>query len=219
MHTFKGRFYTLVVFLLLLAGPALQVEACPKDKPWRSASRPERIWSATHPFKAKKVVRCARRAQFITDSLGQANVITDRNGGQLDAFRHAYWMALMINEGLGETTVRKIGERHERGNYIDFRKGKQEDSVRADSMMCVMDLRNNTSGIAIGKQYRDGDKKISLIELILKGIWNGELAIMSKNAKGEYLDRNGDVIVLSKYAGAWSIPKHIVKSDMITVPH
>ena len=219
MHTSKRRFYITVVFLLLLVVPAWQVTACPKDKPWKRVSRPEKIWSVTHPFKAKKVLRCARRAQFVTDSLGQANVITDKNGGQLDAFRHAYWMALLINEGLRETVVRKVGERHERGNYLDFRKGKMEDSARADSMMCVMDLRNNASGITIGKQYRDGDKKLSLIELILKNIWNGELAIMSKNAKGEYLDRNGDVIVLSRYAGVWAIPKHIVKSDMVAVEH
>lgn len=203
----------------LLVISVLQVVACPKDKPRRHLSRPEKVWSVLHPFKAKKVLTCARRSIFVTDSLEKAGVLTDRNGGQLDAFRHSYWMALMINVGMNEETVRKIGERHEKGNYLDFKKGRLEDSLRPDSLMCVMDLRNNASGISIGIKYRDGDKKLSLIDSILKEIWNGNLAIMSKNANGAYLDSTDNVIDLPKYDGKWYIPKVIVKSDMIVVPH
>ena len=205
--------------IALLVFSCLQVEARSENNQSGRISRPEKVWSVLHPFKAKKVLNCARRAVRVTDSLEKAGVLTDRNGGQLDAFRHSYWMALMINEGMAEKTVKRVGERHEKGNYIDFRKGKLEDSLRADSMMTVMDLRNNASGIAVGKKYRDGDKKLPLIDTILNEIWNGNLAIMSKNANGEYLDAKGSVIETGKYINQWYIPKVIVNSDMIVVPH
>lgn len=209
--------FVLLVLLMLFAVP--QAHACPKEKPFKRLSRPEKVWTVFHPFKAKEVYECAKRSRAVTDSLEKAGALTDNNGGQLDAFRHAYWMALLVNNGMKEKTVRKVGERHEKGNYLDFRKGKLEDGTRADSMMCVMDLRNNASGIAIAKKYRDGDKKISLIETILNEIWNGNLAIMRKNESGGYLDANGKLIDLTLYGGKWYIPKVIVKSDMIDVAH
>lgn len=215
-YPFLKRVALVPVLLVIFA---LHLAAAPKDKPWKQVSRPEKVWSVTHPFKAKKVMKCAQRSRFVTDSLEKAGVFTDRNGGQLDAFRHAYWTALMINAGLKEKVVRKVGERHEKGNYIDFKKGKLEDSARADSMMCVMDLRNNDSGISIGKKYRDGDHKLSLIEMIMNETGNGNLAIMSKNESGGYLDANGKLIDLTMYGGKWYIPKVIVKSDMIDVQH
>jgi hypothetical protein len=218
-HSGKQVAKHAVIVIALLVISALQLAACPKDKPRRHLSRPEKVWSAFHPFKARKVIVCARLSIWVTDSLEKAGVLTDKNGGQLDAFRHAYWMALLINNGMNEEVVRKIGQLHEKGNYIDFKKGRLEDSLRPDSMMCVMDLRNNDSGISIGKQFLCGDKKLSLTELVLKEIWNGNLAIMSKNASGAYLDSSDEVIDLTKYSGKWYIPKVIVKSDMIVVPH
>jgi hypothetical protein len=210
------RRQTALLFLLLIS--VMACSARENSKPRRHVSRPEKVWSVLHPLKAKKVLTCARRSIVVTDSLLKAGTLTDRNGGQLDAFRHAYWMALMINAGMSEGVVRKVGERHEKGNYLDFKKGKLEDSARADSMMSVMDLRNNEAGIAAGKKYR-GDKKIPLIEMLLNEIWNGNMAIMSKNENGEYLDAQRNVIDLKQYAGKWYIPKHIVKSDMIDVQH
>ncbi len=200
----------LVVALLVLS--VSQLDA-------RHISRPEKVWSAFHPFKAKKVLKCARRSIAATDSLEKAGVMTDKNGGQLDAFRHAYWMALMITEGMSESVVRKVGERHEKGNYLDFKKGKLEDSLLADSMMSVMDLRNNDSGIQIGKDFMSGDKKLSLIETIIKEIWNGKLAIMSKNAEGQYLNCDGDVLIPEITRSRWYLPKCIVSSDRIVVKH
>lgn len=216
----KKRFVRLAAVLIaLLVISVGQVVASPKDKPWKRLSRPEKVWSAFHPFKAKKVLNCARRAQFVTDSLEKAEVLTDKNGGQLDAFRHAYWMALMVSRGMRENVVLQIGERHERGNYIDFKKQREEDGVRSDSMMCVMDLSNNIRGVAIGTRFRFGDKKLSLIEMILDEIWSGKLYIISKNATGDYLDKDGAVIKLEEYKDKWYIPKVIVNSEMIVVPH
>lgn len=214
-HLIK-RAVTLIALLVISVG---QVVAKPADKKKRHLSRSEKVWSAFHPFKARKVLNCAKRAQFVTDSLEKAEVLTDKNGGQLDAFRHAYWMALMVSAGLKENVVLQIGERHEKGNYVDFKNQKQEDGERADSMMCVMDLSNNIRGVVIGAKFRFVDKKLSLIEMILDEIWSGKLYIMSKNATGDYLDKDGVVIKLEDYKEKWYIPKVIVKSDMIVVPH
>src|ERR1044071_8372372 len=104
-----------VALILLLVASAQQVVA----GSFRHLSRPEKVWSVFHPFKARKAYHCAVRARFVTDSLEQAGVMSDKNGGQLDAFRHGYWMALMIETGIPEHAVRKIGENHERGNYLD----------------------------------------------------------------------------------------------------
>jgi hypothetical protein len=218
-HSEKCITKQAVLLLVLLVISTIQLAATPTGKAKRHLSRPEKIWSAFHPFKARKVLKCARRSIFVTDSLEKAGVLTDRNGGQLDAFRHAYWMALMINNGMKAEVVRKIGQRHEKGNYLDFKKGKLEDSLLADSLMSVMDLRNNDSGIKIGEEFRSGDKKLSLIETVIKEIWNGKLAIMSKNADGDYLDCNGTVITPERNRVKWYIPKCIVSSDRIVVPH
>lgn len=203
----------IIAALLVASGAQLEAE------PLRDISRPEKVWSVFHPFKAFKVKECADRARIVTDSLGKAGTLTDRNGGQLDAFRHAYWMALMVNRGMKESVVRNIGTRHEKGNYIDFKKGKLEDSLRSDSMMCVMDLLNNDSGIKLGIEYMNGDKKLGLIELIIREIWNGKLVILRKDSNGLYLDRFNQVIDTSKYKDQWYIPKYIVNSDMIDIDH
>jgi hypothetical protein len=197
----------------------LSAEACPKDKPFKRLSRPEKFWSAFHPFKAMKVYECAQRSRAVSDSLQKAEVLTDPNGGQLDAFRHSYWMALMIVNGMKEDVARKVGERHEKGNYLDFKKGILEDSILGDSMMCVMDLRNNDSGISIGQAFLKGDKKLSLVEFTINEIWNGKLVIMSKNAEGDYLDCDGEIITQSGKRTTWYLPKCLVSSDRIVVKH
>jgi hypothetical protein len=188
-------------------------------KAWKSLSRPEKCWTFFHPFQAKTAYRCAQRSRFVSDSLEKNGDLADPNGGQLDAFRHAYWMALMIEAGLPEKSVRKLGEKHEKGNYIDFKKSKSEDGVRSDSMACVMDLRNNEAGISIGREFVSGDKSISLIRLLLVQIWSGKLFIFLKNPDGNYFDCNDNVIDLKKYDGVWNIPKCLVSSDQVSAPH
>lgn len=211
----KRAFYvTGILVALLVSSPSPLAGG-----PIKNISRPEKVWSVFHPFKALKVKQCADRARVVTDSLEQAGTMADKNGGQLDAFRHAYWMALMINMGMNEPVVRNVGTRHEKGNYIDFKKGRIEDSLMADSLMCVMDLRNNDSGIKLGKDYLNGDKKLPLVELIIKEIWNGNLAIMSKNEKGEYLDCNGNVVAPDSVRVGWYVTRCIVSSDRIIVAH
>ncbi|HET6990009.1 MAG TPA: hypothetical protein VFJ43_01745, partial [Bacteroidia bacterium] len=148
------------------------------------------------------------------DSLQKNGILKDGNGGQLDAFRHAYWMALLTQK-IPSRKAEKLGKVHEKGNYQDWKKGKEEDSLRADSMMCVMDLKNNRSGIEIGKSYRNDTaaNKISLESQVLKAVKSGKLVIIKKNAAGQAIDENGRIIVLSQYNRKWFIPKILVRSD------
>jgi hypothetical protein len=215
IHTLKSSFHAVGFLVTLLVTLSLQVEATP----WKNISRPEKVWSVFHPVKAMKVKRCADRARFVTDSLEDTGTLTDKNGGQLDAFRHAYWMALMILEGMNEHVVRKIGERHEKGNYLDFKRGKTEDSFRPDSLGSVMDLRNNEKGIETGKLNIGTIPKTSVIQQIISKIWNGEMVILRKDSTGNYLDCSGKVVDLMVYNKSWYIPKCLVSSDQVSVEH
>jgi len=205
------------VFVIMLTTVSLHGKG--KWKAWRALSRPEKCWSIVHPIKARTVYECAKRARYVTDSLRKAEVLTDDNGGQLDAFRHAYWMALMIDAGIHEKVARRVGQKHERGNYLDFKKGKLEEGLRTDSLASVMDLRNNDVGIQLGKKYSSSGGKLSLIEMIMTEIADGKLWILKKDAEGNYRTCENKQIDLTLYGGKWFIPKCLVSSNEIVVEH
>ncbi|MGL4597553.1 MAG: DUF6973 domain-containing protein [Bacteroidia bacterium] len=186
---------------------------------FRQLSKPEKYWVLSHPFVAKKAWRCTQRARAATDSLAQAEVLTDANGGQLDAFRHAYWMVLLRVE-IGERRARKLGEAHERGNYIEFKNGKQEDGALPDSVSTVMDERNNAAGRALGDSLlkNTADSSFNAVQLVLFAVWNGELWIIRKDENGRPLNCTGDLI-LEEEKKKWNIPKCLVRSDEIVSAH
>ncbi len=208
-------FYTIILFIVFLA-PI--IGNCQSSKDFRHLSRPEKHWVMVHPFIAKKAFHCTERARFVTDSLQKNNILKDGNGGQLDAFRHTYWMALLAQK-ISADKAEKLGKAHEKGNYLDWKKGMKEDSARADSMMCEMDLKNNFSGIEIGKNFKKdtASTKISLEQKVLQADKLGKLLIIKKNSAGQFVDESGRIIVLSQYQGKWFIPKVLVRSDYVQV--
>ncbi|CAN5196117.1 hypothetical protein BH09BAC5_BH09BAC5_17870 [soil metagenome] len=199
--------------ILLLFFPVL-LSAQSKSKSFAALSAPEKCWVMAHPFVAKKAFNCTQLARKVTDSLSVNGILKDGNGGQLDAFRHAFWMSLLVQK-MSAHKAEKLGKAHERGNYKDWKKGKEEDNSRADSIMCVMDLYNNTTGIEIGKSYAadTNSSKKSLTETILLNVRNGKMVMTKKNAEGFFLDVSGRIIVIAEYDGKWFIPKCIVPSD------
>ncbi len=152
----------------------------------------EIIWATTHPFIALKVQRLTKRALFITDSLEKAGVLADGSGGQLDAFKHSFWMALLA-QNINGNKARKLGDIHEKVNYRQFKRGR----ANQDSTASLMDLKNNDIGIIIGKQYSDLSEK-KLAEEIIKQIKNGLLFITSKDKDGNYLNCRGEKIPIEK---------------------
>lgn len=184
---------------------------------FRHISRPEKIWALTHPFIARKCFRLTQQAQAATDSLLKNGILKDGNGGQLDAFRHAYWMALLASK-VSSRKAMELGNAHERGNYLDFKKGKAEDSLRADSIMCVMDLKNDSVGIEIGKIYRSAFSNVSLQQTVLNNVKSGKLFMIKKDALGNFQDQSGRKIDMKLFEGKWYIPKVLVHSNYSQPP-
>lgn len=199
--------------LLLLCFPFFG-NAQSKTKDFSKLSAPEKRWVIAHPFIAKKAFTATQRARFVTDSLSKNGVLKDGNGGQLDAFRHSYWMALLVQK-IPPRKAAKLGKAHEKGNYLQWKKGMLEDSMRADSMLCVMDLQNNETGISLGEQYENDTalQKKSLEAFIIENVKRGKMVIVKKNSFGQPEDKSGRIIVPGNYTGKWYMPKVLVRSD------
>jgi hypothetical protein len=204
----------LISFSVVASGFAQQ-----NYQSFRKLSKPEKYWVLSHPFVAKKSWKCTQRARATTDSLAQAEVLTDGNGGQLDAFRHAYWMVLLRVE-IGERRARKLGQAHERGNFLQYQNGKQEDGALPDSISTVMDERNNAIGRALGDSLlkHPTDSSLNAVQLVLFAVWNGELWIIRKDENGKPLSCEGDLLPESEKK-KWNIPKCLVRSDEIITQH
>ena len=195
-----------ILFFMLLCNYDLYADSTPvSNKKKLKISSREIIWAITHPFIANKVLKITKKALKITDSLENYNILFDRSGGNLDAFKHAYWMAL-LSQNISRNKARKIGVIHEKINYREYKRGISAQ----DSAASLMDLKNNEIGISI----IENNKFLShqeLINTIIEAINNGELYRIKKNKKGEYLDSNNQVIDLSKENG-WNKRKCIVRT-------
>ncbi|MEO6304700.1 MAG: hypothetical protein ABIP51_16180 [Bacteroidia bacterium] len=172
----------------------------------------ELFWAIGHPFAALKVKNIHNKASIVynTSNLKQA-LDNYSNGGKLDAFRHAFFMAA-FSQKIKVKKLRKLGIAHEKGNYSQFLKHQNEDGERPDSLSNVMDLNNNEVGLKIGF----ANKKLSLEELkleIIKKINSGNLLIMKRTAAGAYVDCKYNVIDPKIYSGKWFVPKCLVSSN------
>ncbi len=181
-------------------------------KSFRELSCPEKRWVIFHPFIAKKALRLTLQARAAAKEISKNSLLDgDENGGQVDAFRHAYWMALLSQHICWRKALR-LGKAHEKGNYIQFKKHKFEEGVLPDSASGAMDLFNNNIGIEIGRP----NKKIPEEELkrtVRDSVLAGRMIVIRKNRTGDPFDCEGNKIDLSKYSHQWNIPKCLVKSD------
>lgn len=178
----------LLAVVLFSATPALAQHTARQK--FKALSSPEKTWVLLHPFVAKKALRLSELARAESKTLmSDPGLDGDDNGGQVDAFRHAYWMAL-LSQHMCWRKARSLGIAHEKGNYINWKKHKLEDKALADSMASVMDLTNNSYGIQISRQYGkiDGD---TLKTMIINAILEGKLSILWKNKEGKFLDCDG----------------------------
>ena len=171
-------------------------------------SRYEFWWSFGHPFAALKVKKTYKKATKLFDQ-NELKVKLDAysSGGKLDAFRHVFYFASFAQK-IGPKKALKLGRAHEKTNYLDFKRGKQEDETTADSLSCVMDLLNNEIGVKLGKE----NKKMSLEDLkqkVIELVNNGDAYTVLRDTQGRFIDCNNNVIDLSKYKGKWFVPKCI----------
>ena len=184
-----------------------------KDKArFRSLSGPEKCWVLFHPFVAKKAHRISLQAQKVGNKmLKDKELDADGNGGQVDAFRHAYWMAVIAEE-IGRCRARKLGIAHERGNKRDFQKSRLEEGTLPDEASIEMDLFNNNIGIDIQKQNKEVDDK-QLQDLIKEAVLSGRMRVIKKNDPGVSLDDEGKEIPEKEWQGKWENKRVLVPSD------
>jgi hypothetical protein len=175
-------------------------------------SCPEKRWVLFHPLIAKNVFKISVRAsQKATELKSDSTLDGDLNGGQLDAFRHAYWMA-RITQDYGWKRAHSLGNAHEKGNFRDFKKRRLEEGSMPDKESCEMDYLNNDVGIQIGKDNLLANFE-ELSKKIIESIINGKLFIIKKNITGAFLNCNDEVISNKNNTNVWKTEKCIVPSN------
>jgi hypothetical protein len=172
----------------------------------------EKKWAFLHPFAAFKVKKINKKCLPIYQEIKNTNALDKyKNGGKLDAFRHAFFMAAFAQK-IKTKKLRQLGIAHEKGNHSNFLKGIVEDGEFADSLSCEMDLKNNELGFRIGH----GNKKTELnklADLVVAEIRKGEAVYFKRNYSGNYLTCEGEIINLESYKGKWYVPKCLITTD------
>lgn len=179
---------------------------------WKLSSF-EKSWVITHPCIAEKVFQITNTARKEALKMESDSTLDrDPQGGQVDAFRHAYWMALLSQHMCWKKAI-KLGAAHERGNYRQFKRSKSEGGEIPDSISSVMDIFNNHTGAIIGcnnKSLSEDDLKQKITNAIL----HGNMRIIAKNGNGLPIDNHGNVIEIKGKKNTWNIPKYLIPSDL-----
>lgn len=198
---------TLLFFVISMIANAQS-----NSKSFFDLSGPKKIWVFFHPFKAKKSYRISQEANRVSDSIKKTNVLdSDGSGGQVDAFRHAYWMARLRQE-IGKSAARSLGKAHERENYQTFKKNQLEDGIVPDEISSIMDLHNNEEGLKLIVKRSEMSQQ-SLIYKVINAIKEGHMKIIKKNKKGDYLTCEGEIITPESLKGKWENNKCLIPSN------
>ncbi len=203
---------TITIALLLQPFTLLSQSETTTWQQYKKLSRPEKYWVVKHVFVAKKAWKITRDARLQTDSIEKTSMLDgDPNGGKVDAFRHAFWMA-SLSQKMRWKKAYRLGKAHEKGNYIDYKKHRQEDGTFPDKISSTMDLWNNDIGLQIGRNNRNistDSLKMIVVEYILKG----EMKIIKKNNLSQYLDTDGNIIPDEVLKGKWENSKILIPSN------
>ena len=175
-------------------------------------SSAEKTWVFFHLFKAKKAYQISLEAKKVKDSISNVKIIgKDNNGGQLDAFKHSYWMA-RLTQGIGKRAAHSLGKAHEKGNFQTYKARQLEDGLLPDRPSTEMDLYNNKVGISIGERFHKSSKA-KLIEMVIDSVQLGKMQVLLKDKEGYFLDCTQKRIPLDSLKGKWNTRKCLVPSD------
>lgn len=181
-------------------------------KQFKKLSPPKKIWVLFHPFKANKALMVSKEAYRIADSIKKSPLLDgDASGGQVDAFRHAFWMAL-LQQKIGKNAARSLGKAHEKENYKTYEKHKLEDGIVPDKIASTMDLFNNNIGLYLTKKGIKTSKK-GLIYRVINAIHAGELRVLKKDTIGNFLTCDNKPISKEFLKGKWENNKCLVNSN------
>ena len=199
--------FLVLSFLFLGCSPTLK-------KSFSKLSKPEKSWVIFHPFKAKKAYLISLEAESTKDSISNSGIVgSDNNGGQLDAFKHSYWMT-RLTQGIGKRAAYSLGEAHEKGNYQSFKEKRLEDGFLPDKPSSEMDLHNNRIGVTIGSHYNKTSKN-KIIKVIIDSLRQGKMQVLLKDKEGYFLDCDKKRIPLDSLKGKWNTKKCLVPSNKI----
>jgi len=209
-----GKILFLSLFLSMMV-PELIAQKGNQKSNIKKVSRPEKWWAICHVFVAAKAYNITKESLLVTDSISATGLIgKDKQGGQLDAFKHAFWMASLSQE-IKWRKVYRLGKAHEKGNYLTFKKGaKRGKKNLPDKRSSDMDLWNNDIGIKIGKE----NKEVSLEELqqlIIDAIRAGNMRILNKDRNGNFLDCDNQIIPSEQLKGNWENDKCLLPSNEV----
>lgn len=184
-----------------------------KLKSYKELSSIEKKWVRNHPIAALKIEKETKNTRKIVLQLKQESILdTLSNGGKLDAFRHAYWMA-RIAKRIGFKKALRFGEIHEKGNYEHFLKNITEDAELQDSISCCMDLLNNKVGVDIWKSNMSITNE-ELKQIIIEKIQKGELFILKHNKNNKLTDCENNVVIKKvNNLKIWNVNYCIVASN------
>lgn len=175
-------------------------------------SCPEKIWVITHPCVAKKARQIANTAKKYSHRPDiQLQLDNRESGGRQDAFRHAFWMALLARE-IGVKKGIKLGKAHEKGNFRQFKKAIPEEGEMPDYAASEMDLFNNKIGAELGKL----NSKVpadSMAKIVIDAVNKGDLRIIKTNKNGKYVScENTDIEYPGKHK-VWFTGRCLVPSN------
>ena len=200
MNNLKGLIFSAIIIICVW----IPTEGNSKTK----INGPELGWAFAHPFIAIKAKRISNRVIYIVDSLEANGILKDRSGGQLDAFKHAFWMASLSRE-IKVKKAYKLGLAHEKYNYRMSKKGKGG----GDKAASDMDLWNNNIGLDLGYINKNISED-SLIEIVKDYVKNGEMKIIKKDPAGNSLNKQGQLIDKSTLK-TWGNARCLMYSDFI----
>lgn len=198
-------FFLFVIFL------CFKISAQSNWNIYKRLSCSKKVWVISHPFKAKKALQISKEAKRVADSMKLSPLLDkDPSGGQVDAFRHAYWMA-RLKEEIGENAARSLGKAHEKENYWTFKKQKLEDGIVPDEVSSIMDLFNNEVGLQLSLTGKKKSKR-GLIYKVINAIRQGRLKVIKKDKNGNFLTCSGNKIKPKSLLGKWKNNKCLVSS-------
>jgi len=205
---------SISLMVLLLNEPSSAQDKS-KLSSFRELSPPEKWWVFMHPFIAVRTFEISQKSREVAKQIKQSDILDgDIHGGQVDAFKHAYWMALLVQE-ISARKARRLGIVHEKGDYIQFKRSRRKNKNAVhDEAASAMDLFNNEVGREIGLQH-SGATPDEIREIILDAVLKGKMRIIKKDHAGNFLDENGEIIPPTEYNQQWENPKVLVPSNQV----
>lgn len=199
-------------FIILLIFVSSQMSAQSNLEKFCKLSAPYKKWVLLHPFKAKKGSEISMEAIRVSDSIAKTDLLDkDKTGGQVDAFRHAYWTARLQQE-IGKRAAISLGKTNEKDNYKTFKQHQTENGIVPDNASKEMDLFNNNVGLRFTQKGNPASQKEITLRIV-NAILMGDLKVIKKDTIGNYLTCDGELIPSEELLHSWQNKKCLIPSS------